>query len=598
MIETGYRERIHRCEAEIKHVNQRLTLMSGLRLALFLASVYAFYSAYQFELSWTVYLGLVLLAAFVWAVKQAKRLQEQRAQFKSIKTINEKEIRALQTPWVYADVGSQFEQPEHPYSNDLDLFGERSVYQWLNRTATFLGKQEMASALNQQCLDKTTLIDRQQAVKELAPRIDFRQAIQAAAQNQEIDAHGFEQFSKWVREADEVFTRSYWRWLLWVLPLFPLSGLVLWMVDVLNLIQFALVFFIALSITGLFIKRVQYHYSQASASLDNMRSYQNLFHLIATEELQSKRCVELKSAIVKEKGGAAALQEFNKWMERFENRNNILLGVVLNGLFFWDLHCVWRLEQWKRVHRETFSSWFGSIGSMEMLCSLANLQYNHPEWTFPTFNAKKQLEAVELGHPFIPKEERVNNSIELNDVGHFKIVTGANMAGKSTFLRAVGVNLVLACMGAPVCAKSFNFEPIQLFTSMRTEDSLQQHASYFYAELHRLEQLMNLLKQSKAVFVILDEILKGTNSADKASGSKAFLKQLTQFSTQGIIATHDLSLCDLQEELPEKIENLNFEVTFANDELHFDYRLRKGVCQNMNATFLMRKMGIIPKGDS
>ena len=232
------------------------------------------------------------------------------------------------------------------------------------------------------------------------------------------------------------------------------------------------------------------------------------------------------------------------------------------------------------------------LHKFEAISSFANFNYNHPTYSLPILSDKTVLKAKDLGHPLLPSNTRVTSDFDLHDLNQFTIITGANMAGKSTFLRAVGINLVLATVGAKVCSSSFTFRPTPLFSSMRTSDSLSENESYFYSELKRLQMIVEKLKSGEKLFVILDEILKGTNSKDKAEGSKKFVSQLIKHPVAGIIATHDLSLCSLSDEYPSNIKNQYFDVELENDELVFDYKLKEGICSNMNAAYLMKKMGI------
>jgi DNA mismatch repair ATPase MutS len=253
------------------------------------------------------------------------------------------------------------------------------------------------------------------------------------------------------------------------------------------------------------------------------------------------------------------------------------------------------LNQWHNNYESYVAEWFDVIAQMDALISLANLNYNHPEWVLPQIvDSEGIFQAKDLGHPLIPREKRIGNSFSLKEEERIVIITGANMAGKSTFLRTLGVNLILAAQGCRVCASSFSFSPMRLFTHMRTSDNLMKDESYFYAELLRLHHMLEMLRQGENLFIIIDEMLKGTNSIDKLNGSVELLKQLIQYKIHCVVATHDLKLTELAEEHPHVIKNQCFEVNLSNNDLEFDYKLRDGVTGTMNATFLMRKMGIIP----
>ncbi|MEM6804719.1 MAG: hypothetical protein AAF696_25200, partial [Bacteroidota bacterium] len=274
---------------------------------------------------------------------------------------------------------------------------------------------------------------------------------------------------------------------------------------------------------------------------------------------------------------------------------NAFAGILLNGTVLWDIKYMIRLEKWREAHREELSLWFEVIGKWDALLSWARFSYNHPDFVLPEIlEGDFKMEAEGLGHPLLDPKTRVDNDMTLAKPGEFLIITGANMAGKSTFLRTVGVNLILAMNGAVTCAQNLRCSPIEMLTSVRATDSLQDHESYFYAELKRLKILIDKLREGKPIFIIVDEMLRGTNSRDKQEGSRQFIKQLIELKGVGMIATHDLSLGSLQDEFPDFARNKRFEVDITDEQLSFDYKLRDGISQNLNATFLMKQMGIMP----
>jgi DNA mismatch repair ATPase MutS len=323
-----------------------------------------------------------------------------------------------------------------------------------------------------------------------------------------------------------------------------------------------------------------------------------LLHL-EKKSFQSSMLNELKEKL-KSKGKSASTitAELQKHLNEFDFRQNILVGFFLNSVFLWDLRCFYKLYQWQLNYEDKLSGWFDVIAEIDALVSFANCNYNHPEWVMPILcDQGFYLNTVEMGHPLIDTSKCVRNTFQINNDLQIVIITGANMAGKSTFLRTVGVNLILAGNGCKVCAEKFEFSPIRIFTNMRTSDNLMNDESYFYAELLRLQTMLNLLRNGENLFVIIDEMLKGTNSIDKLNGSKELIHQLISLKTHGIVATHDLGLTELGQKYPTTISNKCFEVLLQSDELKFDYKLTDGVTRTMNATFLMKKMGIIPKGE-
>ena len=296
--------------------------------------------------------------------------------------------------------------------------------------------------------------------------------------------------------------------------------------------------------------------------------------------------------MTQEQTASKSLKSLSAILNALDNRMNFVSWTIFNGLLLWDILHMRRLENWQKLHKDKIVDWFESIAELDALICFANFSYNHPDAIFPEImNGENGVKAESLGHPLIPREVRVDNPLEIKN-SQFIIITGANMAGKSTYLRTVGINLILGMCGAPVCATKFSFKPVEIYTSIRTSDSLQKNESYFYSELKRLKAIIDELKTGKELFIILDEILKGTNSKDKHAGSEALLKQLIRYNASGIVATHDVALGILQESFPDHILNRCFEVDIDGDRLTFDYKLREGVSKNMNATLLMREMGI------
>jgi DNA mismatch repair ATPase MutS len=287
------------------------------------------------------------------------------------------------------------------------------------------------------------------------------------------------------------------------------------------------------------------------------------------------------------------LKSLGKIIQAFDTRLNLFAWLILNYFLLWDILQCRRLETWKNTYKQLPEKAFGSISEMEMLLGFSTFKFNRSDLIFPEIEKNKfWIEGKSVGHPLMHSKNRVDNDILFSSTAQFSVITGANMAGKSTYLRTVGVNLVLALCGGPVCAKYFKTSILKPFTSIKTSDSLSNNESYFYAELLRLQRIIKALNTGDSYFIILDEILKGTNSKDKEQGSKALVQKLISLNATGIIATHDLQLAELKTNFPQNIENECFEVEIENDKLVFDYKLRRGISKNLNATFLMKTMGI------
>jgi len=351
---------------------------------------------------------------------------------------------------------------------------------------------------------------------------------------------------------------------------------------------------ISLAIVGIFTKKINPIHVSLSKRTALLEKYVHILKLIENQDFKSDLLQEIKLKIEKNKELASdSIMELSQILSALDTRLNVFAGVLLNAILLWDIQQVWRAEKWKTENAINLKAWFNAIAELDALCSISNLSFNNPNWIYPTLNKNDVWEFKNIRHPLMKTENCVPNSFQVENIPHLKVITGANMAGKSTYLRTIGSNMILAMIGAPVHSESMNFTPIQIISSLRTTDSLMKNESYFYAEIKRLQLIVNRLREGEQLFVLLDEILKGTNSKDKEQGSKALLRQLINLKTVGIIATHDLSLGKLEEEFSPNIQNQCFEVDIKNDELSFDYTIRPGVAKNMNASFLLKKMGIV-----
>jgi DNA mismatch repair ATPase MutS len=324
------------------------------------------------------------------------------------------------------------------------------------------------------------------------------------------------------------------------------------------------------------------------------RAYARILRQIEDARLTGARLREMQDGLFEDQRPVSRhILSLARIASGFEVRRSEILHPLLNALLLWDLHCVARLERWKSRHAETAAGWLEILGEFEAISSFANLRFNHEDWAFPGIVPEPGVfQAEALGHPLIPPEERVCNDLRIGGGGTILIVTGPNMAGKSTFLKTVGVNLVLGLAGAPVCASFCRVSPFKLYTSMQVSDSLDKRLSLFYAELQRLKKILDVIARGEPVFYLLDEMLKGTNALDRQAGAIALLRQLVGSEAAGVVATHDLELTKLETEFPGRIRNLHFDGTVEGDRLVFDYTLKPGRCESFNALALMRRIGI------
>ena len=466
------------------------------------------------------------------------------------------------------------------------------MYQYLNRCSGSGGRKRLAGWLKE-AADTPEAMARQGAVKDLASNLDWRQEFQATGLLSPENDPEADDLLSWVSKKDTLFSSRKWQYILIILPAATLISLVLAFFVISFNIPIFLVL-VQLGIVSVYLRRINLYHNQIGKKYSLLKKYGSLLSLIEKEEFQDPELNELKSGLLS--GGekvSASIRKLAAISDSFDRRLNMLLGAVLDGLLLWDLQCIARLENWKSRYRDQLPVWLQVIGSIDALSSLGCFFYNNPDYVFPEFsNNEFRLNAGKMGHPLIPPSERISNDFRLDKDNSFMLITGSNMSGKSTFLRTCGINLVLGMAGAPVCAEYFEFQPLKIYTSMRVTDSLLSRESTFYAELKKLKRIIIAFRDDENAFVLLDEILKGTNSRDKHFGSEMFIRQLIDFRAAGMIATHDLELGSLEEDLEGKIKNFCFEVQIRDSQFHYDYKLIEGIARTLNATELMRQMGI------
>ncbi|MFD0761873.1 DNA mismatch repair protein MutS [Lutibacter aestuarii] len=574
-------------EQESIQLKKKLSVSSLLRLFTFLGSilgVYFFFGNTSLMLL-TIGIGVVV---FIFLVVKHGNLQYSYKLNKALISINKTELNVLNRDYLNLNDGSEYINPKHFYSYDIDLFGRGSFFQYCNRTVTIEGKNKLFLELTSNSI--LNIEEKQLGIKELSQKSIWRQRFTAIASLVKVE-HPAKEIVQWIHNYTSVFPKflSY-------LPLiFSTISLALVTLLILQLIpEVILLFwlFIGLGISGFYVKKVNGLYKNTSNAKDTFKQYYKLLNEIENTSFKSEILKNEQLKIQTEfKKASTIFKEYSKLLDALDQRNNVIIAVLGNGFFLKDLHQASKIEKWIKTYKSKVEQWFEVIAFFDAQNSLANFTFNHPNYVFPEIkNNKEVIKATDLGHTLLNEIQRVDSDFTIKNQQFF-IITGANMAGKSTFLRTVSLAIVMANVGLPVCAKAFEYTPIKLITSMRTSDSLADDESYFFSELKRLKFIVDEIGKDN-YFIILDEILKGTNSTDKAIGSKKFVQKLVASNSTGIIATHDLSLCEIEKELAE-VENFYFDAEIINNELNFDYKLKEGICKNMNASFLLKKMEII-----
>jgi hypothetical protein len=591
-------EEIYRLNAEKNHLlsaneKKSLFIFSILRLLIFIGGICFTIAGFSFNPILGLTLLFISISLFLFLLNMYEIHSAKWEFFTNLETINSDELKAFSGDLSSFKDGDRWRSVDHDFSNDIDLFGSDSLFQYLNRTVTGHGREKLARWLSDPFKISDDLKFRQEAIAELSEKISWRQEFMANGIGKSLEKEDIEGLLAWLTDKSGFISSPFLRLSIWLLPVLVLSSLLLLITGLFPYSVFATLFFINLFIVLIKIRDTGRIHNQVTKKHAFLSSLSRLLSSFEKESFNSPFLADIKGGISSDVLSVVkSLKKLSRIIQSFDNRLNLFVGIVFNGLLMWDLHCIRSLEKWKEESKDQFPEWLDKIGEIDALISLANFGYNNPDYSYPELSDREIFLAKNLGHPLIDPVKRVCNDFMIPDHGKVYIITGANMSGKSTFLRTIAVNFILAMVGAPVCATELKFTPAKLFTSMRTTDSLSHNESYFYAELKRLKILKIRLEERDNIFFILDEILKGTNSADKSFGSKRFMNKIIGLGGTGLIATHDTSLCELEMEYPENIVNKCFELEIDGENIYFDYKLCDGVTRKMNAALLMKQMGI------
>ncbi|MHB8170722.1 MAG: MutS-related protein [Thermincolia bacterium] len=542
--------------------------------------------------------GITLLGAFltlfVFLIIKHNRVEDELKRIRCKIDIIQKYLDRIDGKWIrFVDSGEGFIDSNHPYTGDLDIFGSKSLFQWVNVSNTFYGRKILKEFLAYPEKDIHLIKERQNAVKELAEKFDFSQELQCEGMMAGGIGNNPEILLAYAENRSKIFNRD------WVIKLFYLIPGVTVTTIILAALGFPISPYIPLSMVLLQLVMTAIGYKKVSKILGNVdwfkqnfESFGNLIRLIEKENFNDSYLSQLKSNLFfQSKPASRQIKGLEKIVDAIDLRYSAILYVILNFILLWDYHCVFALEKWKGQYGKSMRNWLETVGHFEAISSLAVVLRLNPTWCFPEFiNKELKFAAVELGHPLITGEKRVCNDITIKN--NLCVITGSNMSGKTTLLRTIGINLVLAYAGAPVSAKRFECSIMDIFTSMRVVDDLNSGVSTFYAELLRIKLIVDNSSKKEAMIFLIDELFRGTNSRDRIVGAKNVLKNLNKEWVIGLISTHDFELCDLENERNTSIKNYHFTEQYVNNEIKFDYKLRPGRCNTTNARYLMKMVGI------
>ncbi len=568
-------------------LQKQLLLLSTIRLSIFALSVFLIYLLWSNWITVTI-IGITGLVLFLFALSKYTDMKHRKALHTALIKINEEELKISKGTYLHRASGSNFQNPSHQFSYDIDLFGNGSFYQYLNRSVTAEGQFLLAKTLMSNTISGIEI--RQAAIQELSEQPKWMQHYSATASLIDVETSA-QQIIGWLK-GHQSFVPKSMKWIPWLVAGISLILLVLSITEEIDIGVFGYWIFCGLGLTGLYLKQINGLALNADKTKATFKQYADLLLHIENATFESELLQQKQRQIqTTDKKASAIFKAFSQHLDALDNRNNLISAIFGNGYLLSDIKNAYKVEQWINTYAEKVEEWFEVVSFFDAFVSFGTYTFNHEDHIFPKLTDDNSIiNAKALGHPLLAKEKRVNSDVHIHDQEFF-IVTGANMAGKSTFLRTISFHIMMANVGLPVCAESSSYSPVKLITSMRTSDSLTDDSSYFFSELTRLKFIVDAIA-TEPYFIILDEILKGTNSTDKAIGSRKFVEKLVAGHATGIIATHDLSLCEIENEL-DKVKNYYFDAEIVNDELYFDYKLKKGVCQNMNASFLLKKMDIV-----
>jgi hypothetical protein len=538
-------------------------------------------------------LMIAVIAFFLWLVVIDIDNNQQITHIHHLLSINQEELDIMAGHYSGRDDGKKWEIPEHDYAADLDLFGKSSMFQYYNRCTSEQGRKMLAERF-QQPLEFSRISEFQEAAREMKDKTEWRQEWQAIGREEGFTIETENRIHNWLSLNEKSLNTPFWKILLIVFPVISLGTLLLY---ILGYIPFSVFIFLMIGFfyfSGIKVKQVNASHGYLTRILPQVDGLYRQLHHLETSAWSAGLNKKLRAMV--NEGNQGAGREFfhlNKLLKRFDMRLNLLVNPILNIFFLWDIRQLSDLQKWKERNRENVKKWISAMTDTDLLNSISTFSFNHGTFCFPVVDDRHfHLESIALGHPLIQEEKRVNNDVSTSGTGQIMLITGSNMAGKSTFLRSVGVNTILAMMGSPVCAESFSVSYVHVISSMRIADNLAENTSTFYAELKKLKNIIDKVNKKEKLLILMDEILRGTNSFDRHTGSEALIEQMARQDAVALVATHDVELGSLEAKYPASIHNYHFDVQVKGEELYFDFKLKEGICQSMNASILMRKIGI------
>ena len=578
-------------DKQIKQLESATFKISMLRLLVGLSIIVLLLVSYFYKIDLLVYVCFLLLVIFMGLVYYYNKLNQMLSYLKAKAQVVLRYLQRFNHDWKeFEETGSEFFSEMSGPVKDLDLAGQNSLYQFLNTATSSLGKKRLIDKLTRKSFDYKAIIQEQQAVEELGEKLDFvleTETYGKMTKEYYLGERAVNDFLKLIKDHNSSNKLTFLNYLI---PVITIVAILLfcfkigfqYMIILVPLLIMGQLFFAALML----LKNRELFDCSAKLS-SSLEYYLNVCNLVSENDFNTNHLQIIKTDL---QAALLHLKQLKKISDMIKQRNNLLAFLLLNGLLLWDRNCYSRLNQWIDDHGNQLEHWLKKISELESLISLQVLIQTKTGVSMPSIvdEHKPVLEFQDAYHPLLASNEAVANSFKMER--QVAIITGSNMSGKTTFLRTVGINLVLAYAGGPVMAKSFTCSLMQLFTSMRIEDDIEG-ISTFYGELLRIKEIVEENRTRKVMIALIDEIFKGTNSADRIIGARETVKQLSSSNIFTLITTHDFELCELENEV--SCTNYHFEEYYQDDKIKFDYRIKDGRSKTTNAQYLLKMVGII-----
>ncbi len=572
-------------------LHQRFIRLGNWRLAIGVAEAGLAWLVFGAHLI-TAWFLLPPLLAFIALVVWHQRVVRRRTLAERALRYYEHGLARLEDRWSgVGDPGDEFRNASHVYAEDLDVFGKGSLFQLIASARTAAGEQILANwFLSPATRDEA--LARQEAVRELSARLDLREDLALLGEDVRAGVHP-DMLDEW-GSAPAILFGPELRVLAVILVIAGLGTLAAFLGGALRVWPFLVILACDFIFIAIVRKRVARVVEAIGTSPQDLQILSLLLERLEGERFEAPKLQELR-AVLDVHGFPASkrIARLGRWIELLDSSDHLLIRVI-RPLVLWNEQVAMGIEAWRRESGPHVGRWLRAVGELEALSSLASLKFERPEWAFPALieNSEPCFEAEGLRHPLMPFAKCVPNDLALNAKLRLLIVSGSNMSGKSTLLRSVGLNCVLAWAGAPVAAKHMRISALQAGASIRVVDSLQDNRSRFFAEIVRTRQIVDLTKADRPVLFLLDELLSGTNSHDRRIGASGIVRGLVHSGAIGLITTHDLALANIEQDLGSGAANVHFDDKIVDGLIEFDYRLRPGIVAHSNALELMRAVGL------